>query len=104
MATRRPLTQLAPTAAPVVHVEVEHKDASDRQKTSSSIGANLLLWFVIIGLIAWFLLYALKPKIVQKVGLDGQPTGEADVGKSLLGALLIALVVVLIIWLLRASK
>jgi hypothetical protein len=101
MATRRPLTQLAPTAAPVVHVEVERHDAP---KPSSAIAANLLLWFVIIGLIAWFLLYALKPKIVQKVGLDGQPTGEADVGKSLLGALLIALVVVLLIWLLRASK
>lgn len=95
MSTRRPVSQLAPTTNPTMNGE-----GSDK----SSTAAHLLLWFVIIGLISWFLLYALKPTVVQKVGPNGKATGEPDVGKSLLGALLIALVIVLIIWLIRASK
>lgn len=66
--------------------------------------SNLLLWFVIISLLAWFLLYAFKPTVVQRVGPAGRPTGEADPGKALLGGLLIGLVIVLILWLLRAAR
>ena len=65
--------------------------------------SNLLLWFVIIVLIAWFLMYFLKwPTFVQKVNAQGQPTGVADAGRSLLAAVILALIIILIIWLFRS--
>lgn len=70
----------------------------------SSTVTSLLLWFVVVSLVAWFLFYAFKPTVVQKVGVDGRPTGEVDIGKSLLGGLLVGLIVTLVIWLLRSCK
>lgn len=83
------------------------RDAQYQQDVNYYMGkgaSNLLIWFVVLALIFWAVLYFFKPKVVQKVGLDGRPTGVSDVGKSLLGGLLIALLIVLIIWLFRACK
>ena len=66
--------------------------------------SNLLLWFVVLTLIFWALLYFFNPKLVQKNGVDGRPTGQQDVAKSLLGGLLIALFLILLIWLFRSCK
>ncbi len=102
-----------PTARATARIPVEDirpvptrggRASFDYEKITGAGAGNLILWFVVIGLIAWCLLYALKPTVVQKVGLDGLPTGDADTGKTLLGALLIALIITLIIWLLRSCR
>lgn len=70
----------------------------------SSGPANILLWFVILGLVFWGLLYWLNPTVVQTVAADGTPTGSADVVKALLGGVIIALIITLLIWLFRACQ
>lgn len=57
-----------------------------------------LFWFLIIGIIVWFLLFALKPDFVQKDDDDYNYTGEVDQGKVLLWAVIIALIAVFLIW------
>jgi hypothetical protein len=81
------------------------RDAEDSLKdvVQGKSASSLLLWFVIITLIAWAILYFWNPQMVRKT-VNGVPTQDADVGKSLLGAVLIGLVIVLIIWLVRACK
>jgi hypothetical protein len=63
---------------------------------------QFLLWFIIIAVIAWFILYSFKPVWVQKTNAQGQPTGEADPCKTLFAAIIIALIVIILIWLLRS--
>ncbi len=65
---------------------------------------NLLLWFFIIAVIAWFLLYTIKPDAVQKRNAAGIVTGEVDWGRLLIASIIIALVVILFIWLIRAAN
>ena len=66
---------------------------------------NLLIWFVIIAIVAWFIMYFTKwPTFIQKVNAQGQPTGVADAGRALLAAVILALIIVLIIWLFRSNK
>lgn len=57
-----------------------------------------LFWFLVIGIIVWFLLFALKPDFVQETDDDDEPTGELDNGKVLLWAVIIALVAIFLIW------
>ena len=57
-----------------------------------------LFWFLIIGIIVWFLLFALKPDFVQKDDDDYNSTGEVDQGKVLLWAVIIALIAVFLVW------
>ena len=57
-----------------------------------------LFWFLIIGIIVWFLLFALKPDFVQKDDDDHNSTGEVDQGKVLLWAVIIALIAIFLIW------
>jgi heme/copper-type cytochrome/quinol oxidase subunit 2 len=57
-----------------------------------------LFWFLIVAVIAWFLLFALKPDFVQKDDDNENPTGEVDQGKVLLWAVIIGLVAVFLIW------
>jgi heme/copper-type cytochrome/quinol oxidase subunit 2 len=57
-----------------------------------------LFWFLVIGIIVWFLLFALKPDFVQKDDDDYNPTGEVDQGKVLLWAVIIALIAIFLIW------
>jgi hypothetical protein len=80
------------------------KGAGNGLGSYGSGGGNILLWFIIVTLLAWLLLYFLRPTLVQKTNAQGQPTGVADAGKSFLGALLIGLLVALVIWLLRSCK
>ena len=62
----------------------------------------IIIWYVIIALITWFVLYAAKPKWVQKKDPQtGVATGEVDAGKALVSALLIALIIMVIIYLLK---
>jgi len=58
-----------------------------------------LFWFLVIGVIVWFLLFALKPDFVQKEDHDNNKTGEVDQGKVLLWAVVISLIAVFLMWL-----
>ena len=57
-----------------------------------------LFWFLVIGVIVWFLLFALKPDFVQNEDDDHNATGEVDQGKVLLYAVVIALIAIFLIW------
>ena len=63
--------------------------------------ANLVLWFIIIAVIAWFILWLTKPAAVQTRTPDGTLTGQVDAGKVLVAAIVIALIIVVLIWLFR---
>lgn len=93
-----PIATLAP--GPVVVEKVEVKPVGYR---ISEGWASLVLWFIIVAVIAWFVLYSLRPTWVQQRGADGLPTGQVDAGRVLLAAIVIALIIVLIVWLLRAN-
>ena len=70
---------------------------------SSHWGAYLL-GFIILVVIIWFILYALRPTYVLKTCLPGQPQlGEVDPGKVLFASIIIALIIVLIIWIIRIA-
>ena len=58
-----------------------------------------LFWFLVIGVIAWFLLFALKPDFVQKKDKRDNVTGEVDQGKVLTWAVVLAVAAVVLIWL-----
>src|SRR5579884_3710067 len=60
---------------------------------------SFIFWFVIIAVIAWLVLYSVKPAWVLRPG-----TTEVDSGKVLWISILIALVIVIIIWLFRSMS
>jgi small-conductance mechanosensitive channel len=57
----------------------------------------LLLWFVIFAVIIWLILYSLKPAFVLRPG-----TTDVDTGRVLLFSIIAALILVIIVWLIRA--
>lgn len=61
-------------------------------------GCGLLLWFVILAVLVWFILYAVRPVSLQQKDENGNPTGQVDAWKALLAAIIIALIIILIIW------
>lgn len=91
---------------PVLHEEVDfHKHHVHHEhhehKEECGVGNNwwfYLFWFLVIGIIVWFLLFALKPDFVQKDDYDDNPTGDVDQGKVLLWAVIISLVVIFLVW------
>ena len=64
--------------------------------------ASLILWFFIIAVIVWFILWLTKPTAVQYKNAAGEPTGQVDAGKVLIGAIVISLIIVILIALFRA--
>lgn len=58
-----------------------------------------LFWFLVIGIIVWFVLFALKPDFVQEKDRHDNPTGEVDQGKVLGSAIVISLVLIFVVWL-----
>ena len=61
---------------------------------------TLILWFIIITVVAWIVLWSWKPEIVQKTDSQGQPTGEPDGAKVLIGSIVIGLLLIIVIYLL----
>src|SRR6056297_905889 len=51
---------------------------SDKKKSRKMSYLTLFMWFIIIAIIAWIILYAWKPEIVQQTDRRGNPKGEAD--------------------------
>lgn len=61
-----------------------------------------VLWFIIIVVIVWLILLAVKPTWVQKSDSGGNPTGEVDNGKAFLWAVVIAFIICIIVWIVYA--
>lgn len=112
MSYQDPLTILSPVYTQ--EKSAYKKDCIDKCKTGCD-GDNtkrnrgnvlgLILWFVIIAVIAGIILALWKPTIVQKDNVNGNPTGELDTSKVVVGALIISLIIVIIIYLvMTASK
>jgi hypothetical protein len=58
----------------------------------------LILWFIIFTVLFWLLLFSLKPEFVLK-----NYSKEVDTGKVLLSAVIAALILVIILWLVRLA-
>jgi hypothetical protein len=92
MSTRtQRISELAPTSSRVALTETTKEVTLKKPKGFGFY----LLWFVIVALVAWFILYLWKPSWVQKTGVPG----ELDGGKVLTWSLIFALIVTLIVWL-----
>lgn len=60
--------------------------------------AALIIWFIVFVIVFWIIYYSLRPAFVQQNG-----TATVDTGKVLLAAVLSALALILVIWLIRAA-
>jgi hypothetical protein len=58
----------------------------------------LVLWFIIFTVIFWLIFYSLKPSFVLQSG-----SNQVDTAKVLLAAVIAALILVVIIWLIKAA-
>lgn len=75
---------------------------NDNNKQKGNL-LSLILWFIIIAVIAGIILALWNPTVVQKNDLNGEPTGELDACKVIIGALIISLIIVIIIYLIRSA-
>lgn len=94
-------------ATPVLAVEktVEFVPAGAYGNYAGSNAGGYVLWFIVLTIIFWFLLYALRPVSVQYIDeATGKPTGQVDGFKALIGALIIALIIILLIWLFQSAN
>lgn len=64
---------------------------------TGGLGAAIF-WFIIIGVIAYLILYSTNPSFVRKAN------GDPDPGKILLASAVIALIIVVIIWLIKSCS
>lgn len=58
----------------------------------------LILWFIIFTVLFWLIFYSLKPAFVLQ-----SDTNQVDTAKVLLAAVIAALILVIIIWLIKAA-
>ena len=58
----------------------------------------LVLWFIIFLVLFWLIFYSLKPSFVLQSG-----TNQVDTAKVLLAAVIAALILIIIVWLIRAA-
>lgn len=71
-------------------------------------GGGLIIWFIIIFVIAWLILYATKPNwVLRHPEADRTSNGwennrEVDTGRVVIAAILIALIVVIITFIIGA--
>lgn len=83
----------APSAAPAMLDNHKH--------TCEGYGLwTLFFWWVVIALIAYFTLFALKPDFVLEKDDYDEVTGEIDQGRLLGSAIVISLIIVFALWLL----
>lgn len=59
---------------------------------------SLILWFIIFTVLFWLVFYSLKPPFVMESGTD-----QVDTTKVLLAAVVAALILVLIVWLIKVA-
>jgi hypothetical protein len=78
------------------------KDECDPCKDTSSYGwgwlGALVLWFIIFTVLFWLIYYSLKPSFVLQTD-----SNQVDTAKVLLAAVISAIILVIIIWLIKAA-
>ena len=100
MSTRQPLSTLAQTTPSPTVITATPK----KQSIVSGNFVNLLLWFLIIAAVVFFILYLLKPDMVQRRDAVGIPTGEVDSSKALIGAIIVAIIIVFVIYIFKMGQ
>lgn len=93
-------------ATPHVEPEVVVKTETVCSAPAGYQGYNwawALIAFIILVIIIWLILWAVKPTWVQQTDPAGNCTGEIDNGKAFLWSVAIALVIIIIVWLIRAA-
>lgn len=97
--SQKPISSLAKEA---MNNPVNHRSHHNSHHANKNGCYNdwwfFLFWFLVIGVIVWFLLFALKPDFVQKEDNNDNVTGEVDQGKVLLWAVIIALIAIFLCW------
>jgi hypothetical protein len=101
LAPQTPVYTERGVATPVVEKRVyleESDDCSDgKRKMGGSWGAVILI-FIFVFIISFFLLYALNPTIIQNTNAAGNADGTPNAGKAVIGAIIIAIVFILLFW------
>ncbi|AYV86266.1 MAG: hypothetical protein Solumvirus3_2 [Solumvirus sp.] len=64
---------------------------------SSTNWLSALVGFIILVIIIWIIIYAVKPSWAQVAGSD-----KLDTGKALWAAIIIAIIIMIIIWLIKS--
>lgn len=94
-----PVTQAPVVTQPVTVIAVESSSASGGgYKSGPGCWGGILAVFVVVLIVAFFLLYALNPTYVQNVNADGTPSGTVNVGKAVIAAIIFAVIAALIFW------
>ena len=75
--------------------DVSQKTKNNKKKAN---WLTFLLWFIFIAVIAFLILYAWKPEILQQTDSRNNPTGEVDGVKVLVASLIVSSVVTFIIF------
>lgn len=76
-------------------------------KGSDSSAYNFLymvVWFIIIVILIWLILVAIKPDFFMKTDQNGDKTDEVDHGRILVTAVIIAIIICLLIWFLKSCS
>ncbi len=74
--------------------------------TKSPLAMGIILFMVVFSFV-WVLLYAFKPSFCCVTGDDGKPMThphQADSTKCVFGALIIALIILVVVWMFKALK
>ena len=74
--------------------------------TDKSVLVMAVAWFMIIFSFSYIMLYAFKPSFVCITAADGTVASPKvpDSSKCVIGALVVALIVLVVVWLFRSSK
>lgn len=73
-------------------------------ETTTSAAVTYTLWFLVTAIIAYIILHAWNPTLVQNTDAAGQPTGTVNVTRVLVGALIVAAIVTLLVWAIRKAR
>lgn len=96
-----PISNLAPSPGVVVAETVAV--VTPAKQGCNNNWASLIVWFLVIAVIVWFILYATKPCCIRKKDARGLPCDDVDWCRLLGAAVVIAIILLIIIWLIRAG-
>ena len=94
-----PVSVSSSSSAPVVVVEREAVVGK-----SYSSWSGIITVFLVIAVVAFFVLYALNPTFVQNTNANGQPDGIQNIGKIIVTAIIIGLIAALLYWAFTSTR